>query len=352
LTKGEKRDKMQGMENIEKMIEKLPVGYEKAAGETGGFKQKREIKSVNDLLRLIFLYIVNGLSYIEISTIAKVKGIANISDVGFMKRFSKSGKLFKWMLENLKPQATAHYKKPEKMGEKAVKLLDASVVSTGGKVRTSYRLHYAIDIFEMKSEQYKITPYEVGESLTNFEIKAGDLYIGDRAYGTKTSMEHCLTGRGDFIFRIRKGAFDIYEMNDIRKIKLVDELKKLEESSTLDIDCRFINSRKEFVTVRICAMKKPKNTHETNGNDTKFMNNYIVVVTSLLEPIVSAKEILDMYRLRWQVELYFKRLKSLLGFGDMPNKTPGNIEIWLNAKLTAAILLEITTSEVDFSPSG
>jgi len=340
------------MENIEKIIEKLPEGYEKAATETGGFKQKREIKTVNDLMRLIFLYIVNGLSYIEVSAIAKVKGIANISDVGFMKRFSNCGKYFKWLLENLRPQATAHYKKPEKMSGYAIKALDVSNVSTGGKVRKKYRLHYAIDIFEMKSEQYKITPYETGESLTNFEIKAGELYIGDRAYGTKTSMEHCLSGGGDFIFRIRKGAFDIYELSGETKVNLIEKLKKLGDEDTLDMECRFINSKKEFVKVRICAMKKPKNTHDTNGNDTKFMNNYIVVVTSILDPKISAKEILDTYRLRWQVELYFKRLKSLLGFGDMPNKTPGNIENWLNAKLTAAILLEITTSEVDFSPSG
>ena len=100
-------------------------------------------------------------------------------------------------------------------------------------------------------------------------------------------------------------------------------------------------------------MKKPKNTHECGCDDTKFMNNYIVVVTSILEcEKVSGKDILDAYRLRWQVELYFKRLKSLLGFGDIPTKTVGNIETWLNAKLVAAILLEITTSQVDFSPSG
>jgi len=98
------------MKNIEKMIEKLPEGYEKAAYETGGFKQKREIKTATDLLRLIFLYIVNGMSYIEISTISKMKGIADISDVGFMKRFSKCGEMFKWLLKELKPQATAHYK--------------------------------------------------------------------------------------------------------------------------------------------------------------------------------------------------------------------------------------------------
>jgi len=341
------------MENIERLIKKLPEGYEKAAKETGGFKKKREIKTVTDLLRLIFVYIVNGLSYIEISTISKVKGIADISDVGFMKRFSNCGKLFKEILKQLKPEATAHYKKPDKFAEYNIIELDASVVTSGGKIRKYHRLHYALNVFEMKSEQYKITGQEVGESLANFEIKAKDLYTGDRAYGTKKSMEHCFSGGGEFIFRIKKGAFDIYETDGVTKINLINELKNLKDDEELDMECVFINSKKKRQRVRICAMKKPKNTHETNGNDTKFMNNYIVVVTSILDfENISAKDILDLYRLRWQVELYFKRLKSLLGFGDIPNKTPNNIEAWLNAKLIAAILLELTTSEVDFSPSG
>jgi hypothetical protein len=341
------------MENIEKLIEKLPEGYEKAASETGGFKQKREIKTATDLLRLIFVYIVNGLSYIEISTISKLKGIADISDVGFMKRFSNCGELFKWILKEMKPEATAHYAKPEKFKEYEIHGLDASVVVSGGKARKTHRLHYSINLFELSSDQFKLTGQSTGESLTNFEIKPRHLYIGDRAYGKPTSMAHCFSGGGDFIFRIKKGAFDIYEVIDKTKINLVEELKKLEDGKELDMDCRFKNSKGEFVPIRICAMKKPKNTHETDGNDTKFMNNYIVVVTSILDFCkITAKDILDLYRVRWQVELYFKRLKSLLGFGDVPNKTDKNIEAWLNAKLIAAILLELTTAEVDFSPSG
>ena len=96
------------MENIEKLLEKLPEGVEKAANETGALKRRREIKTAYDLLMLVFLYIAHGLSYLEISVAAKMKGIAQISDVAFMKRFAKCGKLMEWLLENLNPQATAH----------------------------------------------------------------------------------------------------------------------------------------------------------------------------------------------------------------------------------------------------
>jgi IS4 transposase len=187
--------------------------------------------------------------------------------------------------------------------------------------------------------------------LTNFEVKETDLFLGDRAYGTKTSMEHCLAGKGNFIFRIRRNAFDIYDKYN-NKIDLIEKLKKLRKNKTLRLRCGFLDSSGNLVPIRICAMHKPKDVNESPEDDTDFMNNYIVLATSILDNRVSAKDILELYRLRWQIELYFKRLKSLMSFGDVPNKTEEHIKIWLNAKLAVAIMLEIMTAQVDFSPTG
>ena len=339
------------MENIEQLLEVLPSGYEEAASETGALKRRREIKTAYDLLMLVFLYVAHGLSHLEVSVIAKMKGIAQISDVAFMKRFAKSGKLIEWLLENLNSRATAHYSKPSKFEKYDIKALDASVVTSGGKIRITHRLHFAIDIFLLKSDQYKITTQKIGESLTNFVVKTTDLFLGDRAYGTKTSIEHCLANEGNFIFRIRRNAFDIYDKKG-NKIDIIKKLKGLKKNKTLRLGCFFLSSRGKFVPIRICAMIKPKDVIENPEDDTGFMNNFIVLVTSILDIHISAKDILELYRLRWQIELYFKRLKSLMGFGDIPNKTEAHIKIWLNAKLAVAIMLEIMTAQVDFSPSG
>jgi len=338
------------MENIEKLLEMLPEGYEKAAKETGAFKRAKEVKTAYDLLMLVFLYVAHGLSHLEVSVTAKLKGIAQISDVGFMKRFANCGKLIEWLLENLNPQATANYSKPMKFEKYDIKALDASVVTSGGKQRIIHRLHFSIDIFHLKSDQYKITSQKTGESLTNFEVKESDLFLGDRAYGTKTSMEHCFAGKGNFIFRIRRNIFDVHDKNG-NKIDLIEKLKKLKKNKTLRLKCCFLDSGDNFIPIRICAMHKPKDVVENPKDETGFMNNFIVLVTSILDSRISAKDILDLYRLRWQVELYFKRLKSLMGFGDIPNKTEEHIKIWLNAKLAVAIMLEIMTAQVDFSPS-
>jgi len=102
------------MENIEKLLEMLPDRYEEAAMETDTLKRRREIKTAFDLLMLVFQYVAQRLSHFEVSVYAKMKRIAQISDVAFMKRFAKCRKLIEWLLENLASQATAHYSKPSK----------------------------------------------------------------------------------------------------------------------------------------------------------------------------------------------------------------------------------------------
>jgi hypothetical protein len=78
-------------------------------------------------------------------------------------------------------------------------------------------------------------------------------------------------------------------------------------------------------------------------------NEYVVVVTPLPDS-VTADEVLETYRRRWQVGIRFKRLKSILDFGDLPKKNPAASEAWLNGKITAALLIEAFIAKASFSP--
>jgi IS4 transposase len=83
------------------------------------------------------------------------------------------------------------------------------------------------------------------------------------------------------------------------------------------------------------------------SDEAKAFNEYIVVVTNLNDGI-SAEEILETYRLRWQVEIYFKRLKSILDFGELPKRRLDSVIAWLNGKLMIALLIEILLSKTSF----
>ena len=65
-----------------------------------------------------------------------------------------------------------------------------------------------------------------------------------------------------------------------------------------------------------------------------------------------SEEVLETYRLRWQVECYFKRLKSIIDFGEMPKKREDSILSWLNGKIMVALLIEMLLSTKSFSPSS
>ncbi|MDR2246772.1 MAG: transposase, partial [Treponema sp.] len=84
---------------------------------------------------------------------------------------------------------------------------------------------------------------------------------------------------------------------------------------------------------------------------TVAFNEFIVVVTSLPHS-VSADEVLETYRLSWQVEIHFKRLKSILDFGDLPKKNPAASEAWLNGKILVALLIEAFIAKASFSPDN
>ena len=59
--------------------------------------------------------------------------------------------------------------------------------------------------------------------------------------------------------------------------------------------------------------------------------DFMILATSLPKNGYSAKAVLAAYRLRWQIERAFKRLKSLLHIDRMPTWTERGSRSWLHA---------------------
>jgi len=66
---------------------------------------------------------------------------------------------------------------------------------------------------------------------------------------------------------------------------------------------------------------------------------YFFLWTTLMAPW-SRFQVLELYRSRWQIELAFKRMKSLLGLGHLPKKDPESCRAWLHGKLFTSLLVE------------
>lgn len=345
------------------LIDLLPEDYEKACYEKKAIKRKRIIKTPRDLIVLLLYYLYDNHSLMDVSQFAMISNIGNISDTALIKKFIQCKDWILWLIANMIPNEIIHYKKPEELEPYHVIAVDASDIVQKGAVKKTWHLHYGMDLFSLTCNQFKLTEQSTGESLKNFNIKEKDLILADRAYGTITSIEHCLQSGGEFIIRIKNKSFNLYNQHG-EKILLSDWLETVGKKAA-EITIYIKDSHKNFIPLRICAIKKTKEEivieekrlkrleskkQITYSDDTKFTHQFMFVITSLPSS-VSAEKVLGFYRLRWQVELVFKRYKSLLGLGNIPTKTKESSEVWLNGKMFLALLIEKYLGDIDFSPS-
>lgn len=352
------------MTSIIEIMKEMPEGYEAACFSEKAIQRKRGIDDPNDLMMLALFHLVNGCSLVEISEIARLAKLGKVSDVAFMKRFENCGDWFKWIISQMEIPEVLEYEKPQWLSEYEVLSVDASDVSEKGRSGRIYRLHYALNLFKMQSASYIITGQKTGESLCNFELKKNELIIADRMYSTHKGIRHCMDNGANFVLRLRKNSFNIYDSEN-GKINLLEKLEGLESEEVLDMPAFVrLGNGKESTRLRICAVRKhEKHLEQTKkmlrrretkkqikiSDETREFNNYIVAVTALPDQI-TGRDILELYRLRWQVEIYFKRLKSIMDFGELPKRRHDSAEAWLNGKLMVALLIEKLIGKRNFSP--
>jgi len=353
------------MENIAYLMAGLPKDYEQACYEKGAIVRKRGISSPADLMMLSMFHLQNGCTLLEISEVARITKLGAMSDVAFMKRFEKCGNWFRSINEKIAAECLVNYKKPLWMEGKTLVGMDASDVTEKGRSGRVFRLHYGMDIYKMVSLEQKITTNKIGESICNFNLRPKDVVVADRGYATIKGMAHCEECGAEYIIRLRKNSFTLRDEAG-KKVDLPAELAKLNAGECLNFPAYASNSDGESIQMRICATRKTPDAIEqtrkklrrkesrrqiTISDATKSFNEYIVVVTNL-DSSVSAEEVLAAYRLRWQVEIYFKRLKSLLDFGELPKRRPDSAIAWLNGKMMVALLIEASIAKLSFSPTA
>lgn len=353
--------------NWNELCQFLPAGWTKKARELGAFTRGRNISSPKKLLRLMLIHLADNKSLRMTVAIAKEGGICDISDVALLKRLRKSSEWFRWISTELIKRKGIELRVPLWLKKYNIKSVDASVISEQGSKGTDWRLHYCISLFDLKCDQFIITNPKIGESLTNFKISKGDLIIGDRAYGRLRSMKYVLENEADFLTRVKGKAFDIYqEEKKVELLTLLSELKTSGQYGDWNIQAKMDTG--EFITLRLCAIRKSeleieksqkKEKRKASKKQYKLTDStlelckYVVVATSLTDSNIKTYKILELFRFRWQIEISFKRLKSILGLGNLPKYDELSCKAWLEGKMLVALLSQAIVDEGrHFSPWG
>ena len=355
-----------GNDRFEEILLMLPEGWEAQAKDLGALQRAREIKTAEELLRLILLYLTEGKSFRGTSAMMRLSGETQMSDVAIIKRMRNSATWLEWLCENIYRKAGLIAAKPAWLKKKNVLVVDGSEDVKCGVRRQCYMLHYSLNLFTLAAREILVTDNRTGEKLSNFKkFGEDDIVMGDRMYGTLPGIAFLKQQGAGYVLRIKTRGFTVFDGKN-HTIDLLQLFSQLKAGKTADITVKCsINGRYE--TVRICAMRKDENSERkglkrlTKTNQRKSggksvsdlqreNNKYIIVATSLGKE-ASAAQVLELYRARWQIEMAFKRLKSLFHYNDLPATNSKSVQAWFYGKLLLAALCETLVNTGRFSPS-
>lgn len=340
---------------------------ERTARESGALKRKRSVASASALLRLSLAYGFCGLTLRQTAAWAEVAKVAEVSDVAVLKRLRSSDV---WLGQLLGIKLAERASPPPPQSEYRLRLFDATCISKPGSTGTDWRVHLGFDLQRMRIDHIELTDASGGETMTRFPMKPGEIAICDRGYAHRRGLKSTRDSGGDFIVRLNWQNLPLQTPRG-HKFDLIDFLRKIPDAVAGDEDVLVPDAGGKgtpSMPARVVAVRKSEPAAEAsrakvlreNGKKGKTIDprsletaGYMFAITSISGKALTPAHVLELYRFRWQVELTFKRLKSLLQLGSLPARDPPLARSFLFAKLLAALLLEDFTDRfLAFSPWG
>ena len=346
------------------VMQMLPAQWEAKAVELGAVRRLRGFASVGSLLRVLLIHLADGCSLRETAVRASAGGLAAVSDVALLKRLRGCGAWFEWMAREMATGMALPSAADALLPGRRVRLVDGSSVCEPGATGSTWRLHYALNLHTLSCDEVHVSEASVGESLTHFDIRAGDVIMADRGFAKRPGLRHVVQCKADVVLRASLSNLPLHDRRG-RPLDMLPLLRTLAIGQAADWPAR-VQDDVGAIAVRVCAYKKTAAqtlaTQEAIQQEARKKQRsvqprtleaagYVIVVTTLAEP--SAAAIMEFYRRRWQIELAFKRLKSLLQLGHLKKIDKDGARAWLQGKLLVACLIEklILTAE-RFSPWG
>lgn len=346
------------------------VDLEATARLHGAMKRQRGVPSAQALLRLAMAWGPGGLSLRRASAWADIAQVAELSDGALMRRLRKAAP---WLEALVQAVLASRISLPGGLDQgRLIRVMDGSTFAVVGASRPCWRIHASFDLAAGRFDGLKLTGAQEGEHLDQLAVIPGEIRIGDRGFARAEGLRHMIAGDGDYLIRMGSRSLKL-EDADGKALDLMDIFAAAELHGDWDGDVMVVHGRKGRkrwppLTVRLivkplppaaadAARKRLKRAGQREGFKPSPLAwaaaGYIMLVTSLERSEADADTLFGLYRLRWQIELAFKRLKSLVGARCVPAKDPDLARTWLYAHLLLALLVEDHSADLGESfPSG
>jgi hypothetical protein len=337
------------------------ASLDRTARATKAFLRPREIRCAVDLLRLVLSYCLGERGLRATAAWAAAMALADISNPAVLYRLRQCGDWLTLLIGQLLVSNV-----PQSAGGRLIRLVDATCVLRPGpearKKNRLWRVHAAFDLPSERFGCFELTDQHGGEQLDRIPVVKGEIRIGDRAYMQPTRIANVLSRGADVI--IRAGWRNVRWLDSKRNpIDLHKELRKAGEriDRRIWIACK----GRAPLTLRLIAVRKPRmaadaarrQAHQqgrksgyTPSRKTLNAASWLILVTSLPVKQYSTDDVLALYRLRWRIELGFKRLKSLIDLKKPPGIDERSAKPWVLAHLLLILLLEPLVDALEDSP--
>jgi hypothetical protein len=310
----------------------LPSDLE-ALGRSNGIVRLREFPSVSSMLRVMLAWSQPGSSLQTAASWASSSGIAQVTPEALFYRVSHSEDFLEAVMGKM---LSAWREIP--CGRRLM-VVDATVLTGPASKGSDWRVHMLYDPRMAVPCGVKISDQKQGETLAIHDLRAGDLVLGDRGYGHFRGFVSALAKRADVLVRVEANQMKIFSLCGER-VHLGILAGQIPKTGSLDFELVWHGPDKDCRKVRIIGTRTAK-------------GDVCWLATNLAADELPNTAAAELYRVRWQIELLFKRMKSLLEMDDLRSREGPTAKVFILAKLiTAFLALRLTDKSEDFSPYG
>lgn len=356
-------------EDWQLLTELFPSGWKELARTTNAVVRLRGFTDVEQILRTILLHVGRGWGLKETAVHARMGGIARVSSVTLMNRLRDAELWLRQLCEQLF-QENGVCLQPAVKG-RPVRVVDATTVKEPGKTGSQWRVHYSLRLPSLECDFFELTPVRGknnGEKLGRFRVQPGELIFADAGYSHPPGIASIVAQRADVCVRWNPTSMPLLSEDGTIAFPVLEALKGLQRAGKIaEWPVRLLYDT-HSIAGRVCALRKSRTAirkaqrkitrriqqkKSSGGRETRRYACYVMVFTTLPREVANGETVLECYRLRWQIELAFKRLKSIMQFGHVPKQSDQSGRAWLYAKLFVALLAEkLTRVGSTISPWG
>lgn len=336
------------------LVSLLPPGWEETAVSLGALRRLRGFSSAENLLRVLLIHLAQGCSLRETAVRAKRGGIAQVSDVAILKRLRTSERWLHHLCAALCQTVAAPPAKVTGSGRRLL-AVDATCVSEPGSTGTDWRVHYALELSSLACAHFEITDASGGEGFSRFPVRPGDLVLADRAYCRVSGILGVIERGADVLVRVMLGQENVYLPGQAQRFDFLAAAEDLKENDCREWNVLLSGIGGKKAVGRFCLLRRPEQIAElertkirreakkkgrTVKPHTLRAASFVGLFSTADAREYTTADLFAIYRFRWQVEIAFKRLKSIGGLGHLPKHDPVSCRAWLYGKLLVGLLAE------------